>query len=44
MLRVGGDDFIVVGCEIFQVSQINMIFFFFFLVPLVILCKSDSYR
>lgn len=26
MLRVGGD--IVVGCEIFQVSQINMIFFF----------------
>lgn len=30
MLRVGGDDFIVVGCEIFQVSQINMIFFFFF--------------
>lgn len=26
MLRVGGDDFIVVGCEIFQVSQINMIF------------------
>lgn len=28
MLRVGGDDFIVVGCEIFQVSQINMIFFF----------------
>lgn len=31
MLRVGGDDFIVVGCEIFQVSQINMIFFFFFL-------------
>lgn len=40
MLRVGGDDFIVVGCEIFQVSQINMIF----LVPLVILCKSDSYH
>lgn len=27
MLRVGGD--IVVGCEIFQVSQINMIFSFF---------------
>lgn len=43
MLRVGGDDFIVVGCEIFQVSQINMIFYFF-LVPLVILCKSDSYH
>lgn len=42
MLRVGGDDFIVVGCEIFQVSQINMIFFFW--VPLVILCKSDSYH
>lgn len=45
MLRVGGDDFIVVGCEIFQVSQINIIFFFFFFwVPLVILCKSDSYH